>query len=241
MLDTSLSIHNLGSFHSLDKPKFIFVDEGDFFPVGQLEEIRHVSERYIAKSNPYIAMVSTPNNPGGLFEQIENEPVDSCLHQRLFLDYRVGLGKIYSIHDIEKAKQSPSFEREYNLKYGIGTGNVFIGSELDRACNLIKYPIQVDHSCVLSLGLDLGWGSSRFAAAFQVLQDDIIKVVYIKEWENTSYESVMHKVSRLKMQFKPAKIYCDGSNPNFIKSLKSIFDEAQDYDKVIQIARKSKI
>ena len=33
--------HNLGSFRSLDKPKFIFVDEGDFFPVGQLEEIRH--------------------------------------------------------------------------------------------------------------------------------------------------------------------------------------------------------
>ena len=32
--------------------------------------------------------------------------------------------------------------------------------------------------------------------------------------------------TRLKMQFKPAKIYCDGSNPNFIKSLKSIFNEA---------------
>jgi len=233
--------HNLGSFRSLDIHKFIFVDEGDFFPVGQLEEIRHVSERYIAKSNPYIAMVSTPNNPGGLFEQIVNEPVDSCLYQRLFPDYRVGLGKIYSVHDIEKAKQSPSFEREYNLKYGIGTGNVFIGSELDRACNLIKYPIQVDHSnCVLSLGLDLGWGSSRFAATILMLQDDIIKVVYSKEWEKPSYESVIHEVSRLKMQFKPAKIYCDGSNPNFIKSLKSNFNEAQDYDKVIERARKSK-
>ena len=45
-----------------------------FLPVGQLEEIRHVSEHYIAKSNTYIVMVSTPNNPGGLFEQIENEP-----------------------------------------------------------------------------------------------------------------------------------------------------------------------
>jgi hypothetical protein len=30
-----------------------------------------VSERYIAKSNPYIVMVSTPNAPDGLFERIE--------------------------------------------------------------------------------------------------------------------------------------------------------------------------
>jgi len=160
----------------------------------------------------------------------------------MFLDYQVGLGKIYSISDIDKAKQSPSFEREYNLKYGIGTGNVFIGSELDRACSLIKYPIQVDHSnCVLSLGLDPGWGSSRFAATILMLQDDIIKVVYSKEWEKPSYESMIHEVSRLKMQFKPARIYCDGSNPNFIKSLKSLFNEQQDYDKVIERARKSKI
>jgi hypothetical protein len=61
-------------------------------------------------------MVSTPNNPGGLFEQIENESPDQCLYYRMFLDYRLGLGTIYSISDIDRAKQSPSFEREYDLK-----------------------------------------------------------------------------------------------------------------------------
>jgi hypothetical protein len=34
----------------------------------------------------------------------------------IFLDY-TGIGKIYTADEIEKAKQSPSFEREYNLKY----------------------------------------------------------------------------------------------------------------------------
>lgn len=130
--------HNLGSFRSLDKPKFIFVDEGDFLPVGQLEEIRHVSERYIPKSNPYIAMVSTPNNLGGLFEQIENESPEQCLYHCMFLDYRLGLGKIYSIHYIEKAKQSPSFEREYDLNIGYGFGNVFLQDEVEHCCNLGK-------------------------------------------------------------------------------------------------------
>jgi hypothetical protein len=55
--------HNLGSFRSLDKPKLIFLDEADFFPVGRLQDVRDVSERYIAKSNPLIVMVSTPNRP----------------------------------------------------------------------------------------------------------------------------------------------------------------------------------
>ena len=53
-------------------------------------------ERYIAKSNPWIVMVSTPNAPDGLFEKIEREPEDTCLYKRLFLDYTYGLDRIYT-------------------------------------------------------------------------------------------------------------------------------------------------
>ena len=60
---------------------------------------------------------STPNAPDGLFERIEREREDICLYKRLFLDYTYGLDRIYSREEIEKAKASPSFEREYNLKY----------------------------------------------------------------------------------------------------------------------------
>jgi hypothetical protein len=49
----------------------ILLDEADFFPPGQQQDARDVSERYIAKSNPYIAMVSTTNAPDGLFERID--------------------------------------------------------------------------------------------------------------------------------------------------------------------------
>ena len=58
---------------ALDNPKFILLDEADFFRKGEQEDVRHVSERYIAKSDPYIVMVSTPNAPDGLFEHIEKE------------------------------------------------------------------------------------------------------------------------------------------------------------------------
>jgi len=107
--------HHLDAMRGLPNVSFILLDEADFFPPGQQQDARDVSERYIAKSNPYIVMVSTPNAPDGLFERIEKEAEDTCLYKRIFLDYTYGVGKIYTAEEIEKAKQSPSFEREYNL------------------------------------------------------------------------------------------------------------------------------
>ena len=84
--------HHLDAMRGLPNVSFILLDEGDFFPPGQQQDARDVSERYLAKSNPYIVMASTPNAPEGLFEQIEKEPEDTCLYKRLFLDYTYGLG-----------------------------------------------------------------------------------------------------------------------------------------------------
>jgi HD superfamily phosphohydrolase YqeK len=40
---------------------------------------------------------------------------------------------IYTADEIEKAKQSPSFEREYNLKYLGKIGNVFHTKDIEAA------------------------------------------------------------------------------------------------------------
>ena len=58
--------NHIDAFRSLTNPKFILLEEADFFSKGEQEEVRHVAERYIAKSDPYIVMVSTPNRPDGL-------------------------------------------------------------------------------------------------------------------------------------------------------------------------------
>jgi late competence protein required for DNA uptake (superfamily II DNA/RNA helicase) len=62
--------HHLDAMRGLPNVSFILLDEADFFPPGQQQDARDVSERYIAKSNPYIVMVSTPNSPERLFERI---------------------------------------------------------------------------------------------------------------------------------------------------------------------------
>lgn len=117
--------NHIDSFWSLDNPNFLLLDEADFFRKSEQEEVRAVSERINAKSNPYIILVSTPNAPEGFMQTIENEPFESCLYHRIKLDYRYGLSKIYSIKDIEGAKQSLSFDREYDLKYLGKVGNLY--------------------------------------------------------------------------------------------------------------------
>jgi hypothetical protein len=125
--------HHLDSMRGLPNVSFILLDEADFFPTGEQQDARDVSERYIAKSNPYIVMVSTPNAPDGLFQSIETESEDDCIYKRLFLDYTYGLDKIYTREEIQKARRSPSFEREYNLKYLGLIGNVFHTKDIDIA------------------------------------------------------------------------------------------------------------
>ena len=51
------------------------------------------------------------------------------------------LDKIYTREEIEKAKQSPSFEREYNLKYLGLVGNLFRPDTIEKAQQLgLQYP-----------------------------------------------------------------------------------------------------
>jgi len=83
------------------------------------EDVRHVTERYITKSFPFIVMVSTSNAPGGLFERIEKDSERECLYKRLKMDYNYELDKIYAKQKIQKA--SPIFEREYFINLRTST------------------------------------------------------------------------------------------------------------------------
>jgi hypothetical protein len=102
--------NHLDAYRSLENPKFILIDEGDFFRKSEQGDVRFATERYIGKSDPYIVMVSTPNAPNGLFDKIEREPEESCIYKRTY-----GHNRIYTKEEIDKAKKSPSLGREYDL------------------------------------------------------------------------------------------------------------------------------
>jgi hypothetical protein len=144
MYNRGLSSNHIDAFRSLTNPKFILIDEGDFFRKNEQEDVRHVAERYIAKSDPFIVMVSTPNAPNGLFQKIEQEPFEKCIYKKVFLDYTYGLDKIYSKEEIDKARMSPSFEREYCLKYQGLIGNVFSQLSIEKATKIDYNPDNIN-------------------------------------------------------------------------------------------------
>lgn len=233
--------NHLDAYRALANPKFILIDEADFFRKGEQEDVRHVSERYIGKSDPYIVMVSTPDAPDGLFEKIEKEPEESCLYKRLFMDYTYGLDRIYTGEEIEKAKVSPSFEREYNLKYLGKIGNVFHTKDIDNAMDVQYNPDIVNKMAAISMGVDPGFGSSPFGIVVTQLSDNKIQVLFADEFERPSHEDMLSKVLQFNTKYKPTRIYVDGANPAFIKSLKLNIGERADYDRVIEQANHDKI
>jgi hypothetical protein len=229
--------HHLDAMRGLSNVSFILLDEADFFPPGQQQDARDVSERYIAKSNPYIVMVSTPNAPEGLFERIEKEPEDTCLYKRIFLDYTYGIGKIYTQEEIDKAKQSPSFEREYNLKYLGKMGNVFhtkdIEAAIEKGRKYNPYNFTPYGFTSRSMGIDPAYGSSAFGIVVTEWVDGIVQILYAEEYHRPDYNEMLSTVYSLMSKYQVDKVYIDGANPSFIKSLKLQIGEDADYDKII--------
>jgi hypothetical protein len=182
-------------------------------------------------------MVSTPNAPEGLFERIEKE--QECLYHRLYLDYTYGVGKIYTEQEIAAAKQSPSFEREYNLKYLGLIGNVFHTKDIEAAIEKGKHMnLMTSNYTQKSVGLDPGFGSSNFGVCITELVDGTVNVIHAEEYHRPDFNAMINTAISLIDKFGitfegRSRIFVDGANPSFIRALKDRLEEDPEYDKQI--------
>jgi hypothetical protein len=192
-------------------PKIVMLDEADFFPNRYQDEARTVAERYIPKTNPHILLISTPNLPGGLFERMEDEIDNGYVMKQM--DYTIGLNKVFDPVDIETAKKSPSFEREYNLKYGFGTGDIFEGIE-----NIIEeYDLNVIGGRGGCYG-DPAFGSSNFGVLGGEIRDDLLYITEANEFPRPSPSAMLDVIEDMAHRYNDnCKI--DSAHPGFIRDL----------------------
>lgn len=184
--------HHLDTMRGLPNPKIIFLDEADFFPQNMQKEAIAISERYIAKSNPHIILVSTPNMPNGLFDKIEKDK--NSLYYKLFLPYTVGLGKIFTESEIENARLSASFEREYNLKYGTNEGNIFPYTLVDDITE--SYNLALGNNQKI-LAIDPAYSNSKFAIVGGEKRDGIVYVTHCETIPFASPTAMAENISTL--------------------------------------------
>lgn len=230
--------HHLAAMRGLTNVKFILISEADFFPVGQQQETRHVSERYIGKSGAQIVMESTPNAPNQLYETIENE--EPCLYDKVFLPYTVALGKMYTPQDILAAQQSPSFDREYLLKYVGQQGNLFTFEEIQAAIELGERsynPSAINTATHKVLALDPSYSSSKFGYCVAELghsTHDVsgigqINVLAADELDKPMFNDAVNFAVDMIRNYGIERVYVDGSQVAFISSLKAALGENPHY------------
>jgi hypothetical protein len=221
--------HHVDTMRGHDNVKFIMSDESDYYPIFQQREVRAVMEGYIGKpnSNPTIILVSTPKAPGGLMQQIELEP-DSLYHKLLF-DYHYGLQGPYPIYSeelISKAILSPEFGREFELQYLGLVGNVFSQASIENATKIEYNPDNINPNAKKSIGVDPGFGSSKFAIVITQYVDGKIQVIHAEEYDRPNFAAMIDKIWQLKQKCGHiSNIYVDAANPEVWESLKREFNE----------------
>jgi len=243
---------NTVSMRGYEDFKFILLDEADFFDKSEQEEVMAVARGYIAKTNPWIIMVSTANEPNSLFHRIEQMKSDEeAGFKRLQYLYERGLDKIYEPHFIEEEKDQPYFKREYEGQYAYGVGTLFnepqvlecerLGREIDSRIRNMRPSIA--NATRKSLGIDIGWGSSRTAFVLTEYVEGAIRVIYCQQFDRPDYDTMVKQVYSLIREHSldngTNKVFIDGSAPSFIASLKTIVGEDPDYLKLTALAKES--
>jgi hypothetical protein len=225
--------NHIDAFRSLTNPKFILIDEGDFFRKNEQESVRMVAERYIGKSDPFIAIVSTPNAPDGLMQRIEKEPFETCIYKKIFLDYTYGIDKIYTREEIEKAKRSPSFPREYQLQYLGLEGNclsstaiercILLGEQMEKTAPIDNWDINTKYV----LSIDIGWGSSATAIMVSRFVNGKVQIIYSKEFARPLFQDIIDEIWQLKRRCNGnlQNILMDAANTELYTTLCSEFNQ----------------
>jgi hypothetical protein len=141
-------------------------------------------------------------------------------------------------------------------------GNTFLSSDIEKALSLSSSPSlllsqqqqqpppppdpdEYIHGARKSCGIDPAWGSSAFGIIITRFVDDIVQVLYADQFERPDFNEMIQKVWELYMRFRfdgsVDRIYVDGANPSFIRSLKLMLGEREDYEKVIESHKSSKL
>jgi len=215
---------------------YLFIDEGDFFQDSVTNELLHAITRYEEKSHCTTIMVSTPNAPGGLYEQIEKD--QNSKYKKILLPYQLGLDKIYNREEILAKMSEPEFEREYNLQYTGRQGNTFnivdIDESLKRFSDLKIANIPTNQGGVYFVGIDPASGSSKTAIVVtQRLKDpNCIRILYSDEYVKPSSAEIVslcHSI-RLKYGVPYTYFFIDASAPMLIRDIKVSMGEDPNYD-----------
>lgn len=256
--------HHIDAVRALPYPVHCLFDESDFSPYEPDDPNNPLSvlERYIPKSNPWIIPITTPGMPGSINERMDEEEAKALeegkepRYKTFRFNWEYGLNKIYTWAAIQEAMKSPSFPREYDLKYGYGIGNIYqeqwIGNALLKGRRLRHIPVSA--LTQKSMGLDPADGRAKFGVCIieklpycnMKIQDDppefmpatnIKRVFFAAEFDRENYDKMLDLCYGWIKQYNIGYTFVDGSQVSFIRQLKGRINEDEDFERLVERAR----
>lgn len=223
---------NPDAFRALHNLKWIFCDESDFYDPNNIDNVMDAIERYYAKSNPWIILNSTANEPDGLMQRIEEQPEEKCFYKRLFILADKLRGYIYTPEELDLMSESDSYPREYLGVYRHSQGNVFKIELLEYAAGItnavnikdvngavrrsitrelgelsVKDVISdfryLGHSYPTSIGEDPGFSSSKFGIVVNKLIGNTVYAVKEIELDAPTHEEAIEATKDLVFELYP--------------------------------------
>lgn len=148
------------------------------------------------------------------------------------LDAMCGLPDVSFILLDEADFFPPGEQQDTNLKYLGLIGNVFHANDIDAAIQRGKgyHPDSIVKMCGKSIGIDPAYGSSSFGIVGTQGVDQQIQVIFAEEFERPDFNEMLWLVVKLMQLYGYVRVYIDGANPSFIKSLKRMIGEDEHYE-----------
>jgi hypothetical protein len=122
--------------------------------------------------------------------------------------------------EIALQQQSPSFQREYNLKFLGNVGNIFHYADIDGAITASYSLDESNPYAIRFMGIDPAFGSSQFGICIIQFNNGAIEVLYADSWERSLFDIAIQNILDLMQRYHICKLLCDGANPSIIKALK---------------------
>ena len=82
------------------------------------------------------------------------------------------------------------------------------------------------------MGIDPAYGSSSFGIVITQFVDGQVQILHAEEYKRPDFNEMLSNAWDLLVKHSVQKIYIDGANPSFIKSLKMQWGERPDYENV---------
>ena len=80
------------------------------------------------------------------------------------------------------------------------------------------------------MGIDPAYGSSAFGIVVTQFVDGQVQILHAEEYKRPDFNEMLSTAWDLLVKHSVQKIYIDGANPSFIKSLKMQWGERSDYE-----------